>query len=159
MNLSIAAAAAALALAGPLAHAKQPDPVTVVNPPAAPANVRDVDAAGRRPFQVSVIASTNTPQALFVPTPGTRLVVEFVSMEQFGVTPPVSRVFVSVVPDPAQPGNATFTHFVPVLGTAAAQPMRLYVEPGQALTVNPANGTGASERCCFISVTGYLINP
>ena len=157
MKPSIAIAFAAFALAGAPALARQPDPVTVVNPASAPANVRDVDAAGRRPFQVSVIASTNTPQALFVPTPGTRLVVEFVSMEQFGVTPPVSRVFVSVAPDPAQPGNVSFTHFVPVLGTAAAQPMRLYVEPGQALAVNPANGTGASERCCFISVTGYVI--
>jgi len=130
--------------------------VTVVNPASNPVQARDVDNPAFQPFQASVVASFNSPTVLYVVPTGKRLVVEFFSSEIFAASP--TRYFVSVAADPTQPGNVFVTHFLPPpsSGIAVASPVRLYVAPGQALVVNPAgNATG---NCCFISITGYLVN-
>jgi hypothetical protein len=104
-----------------------------------------------------VVAAFNTPTVLYVVPAGKRLVVEFFSSEIFGPSP--TRYFVSVAADPTQPGNVFMTHFFPPPssgGVAVASPVRLYVAPGQALVVNPAGN--AAGNCCFISITGYLVN-
>lgn len=130
--------------------------VTVVNPGSNPVQARDVDNPAFQPFQASVVASFNSPTVVYVVPAGKRLVVEFFSSEIFAASP--TRYFVSVAADPTQPGNVLMTHFFPPPspGIAIASPIRLYVAPGQALVVNPAgNATG---NCCFISITGYLVN-
>ena len=130
--------------------------VTVVNPASNPVQARDVDNPAFQPFQASVVAAFNSPTVLYVVPAGKRLVVEFFSSEIFGASP--TRYFVSVAADPTQPGNVFMTHFFPPpsSGIAVASPVRLYVAPGQALVVNPAGS--AAGNCCFISITGHLVN-
>ncbi len=131
-------------------------PVTVVNPVSAPVQARNVDNPAFQPFQAITVAPFNTPTVLYVVPAGKRLTVEFFSSEVFNQNP--TRFIIASAADPTQPGSVLMTHFLPPpsSGIAIASPLRLYVDPGQALVVNPA-GNGAGN-CCFISITGYLIN-
>jgi len=130
--------------------------VTVVNPASNPVQARDIDNPAFQPFQATVVAAFNSPTVLYAVPSGKRLVVEFFSSEIFGTSP--TRYLVSVAADPTQPGNVFMTHFFPPpsSGIAIASPVRLYVAPGQALVVNA--GGNAAGNCCFISITGYLVN-
>jgi hypothetical protein len=116
--------------------------------------VRNVDNAAFQPVFFS--ASLNYPSSaqLYVVPAGKRLVIEFFSAEIFAA-PPLR--FALAVGDPATPGISNMIHFIPppAQGIAIAQPMRMYVDAGQSVTVFVSSTVAGS---CAVSVTGHLVN-
>jgi len=103
---------------------------------------------------------------------GKRLVVEHFSSE-VGVasTTTVNRFGLGIT-NPSSPGSFRFSHFIPPAfsspcGTCVpnqvevvtSQPVRLYVEAGEALVVNVTfSGPVGPDAFGFFSATGYLID-
>ena len=164
-------------IAGPLPLPVTGD-VTVINGPTEPVPTRDVDNPARQPIQAEAVAGSGTLTGpanfvLFTVPAGKRLVVEHFSSE-VGIdqTASVNRYVLGIAPDPNQPGNSTFGHFLAPsyhspCGTCgagtelfvASQPIRMYVDAGNALVVNIAfSGSVGSNGFGFFRVTGYLVD-
>jgi len=159
-------------------EAAKPSDVMVINDPTEPVPTHDVDNPARRPIQASAAAGSGelTGPAnfvLFTVPAGKRLVVEHFS-SQVGIasTASVNRYVLGIAPDPGQPGNSIFAHFLAPTyhspcGTCgegtelfiASQPIRMYVNAGHALVVNITfSGDVGSSGFGFFAVTGYLVD-
>jgi len=133
-------------------------------------------ASIRQPIQVEGGGPVTGPglnSTLYVVPAGKRLIVEHFSSEAgmaSGIT--VSRYLLGVAPDPGNPGTVNFAHFIApnssspcglcVAGqveVVASQPIRMYVEAGQALVVGVTfSGSVGPSAFAFLSVSGYLID-
>ena len=152
--------------------------VTVINNPTEPVPTRDVDNPARRPVQEGVAAPSGTLTGgsnfvLFTVPAGKRLVVEHFSSE-VGIlsTASLNRYVLGIAPEPNQPGNSIFAHFIAPTyhspcGTCgsgyelfvASQPIRMYVDAGQALVLNITfSGAVGDYAFGFFAISGYLIN-
>ena len=161
------------------AEAAKPSEVIVINEPTEPVPTRDVDNPVRQPVQASRAVGTGflTGPAnfvLFTVPAGKHLIVEHFS-SQVGIASEtsVNRYVLSIAPDPNQPGNTTFGHFLaptyhlPCGYTCqgdtelfiASQPIRMYVDAGHALVVNISfTGAVGPYGFGFFAVTGYLVD-
>ena len=84
----------------------------------------------------------------------------------------VNRYLLGVAPDPGNPSTVNFAHFIaPAFSSPcglcvggqveviASQPIRMYVESGQALVVGVVfSGSVGPSAFAFLSVSGYLID-
>jgi hypothetical protein len=152
--------------------------VVVINDPTQPIPTRDVDTPATQPIQAQAVAPLGTLTGpanfvLFTVPAGKRLVVEYFS-SQVGIasTASVDRYALVIAPDPGQPGNASFAHYVApafhspcgtCAGTTelfvASQPIRMYVDTGQALVVNISfSGAVGPSGFGFFGFSGYLVD-
>ena len=169
----------ALVLIAPhCAEAAKPSDVIVINEPTDPVPTRDVDNPARRPVQASVAAPSGTLTGpanfvLFTVPEGKRLVVEHFSSEVgIASTASVNRYVLGIASNPSEPGLSSFAHFIAPsyhspCGTCgeggelfvASQPIRMYVNAGQALVVNITFSGGVGPFAFgFFAISGYLIN-
>ncbi|HEY7338901.1 MAG TPA: hypothetical protein VH639_28690 [Bryobacteraceae bacterium] len=151
---------------GAVVHAANGGPsVTVEGPLPLP-----VTTTATQPIQITRFGQTNAPGinlVLYVVPAGKRLIVEHFSSEAVvasGTT--LDRYALNVANNPQDPGTASFSHFIPAsappCGTCAivaTQPIRMYVEAGQALVANVGfTGVIGPTASVFVSVSGYLVN-
>ena len=128
--------------------------VNVVNTP----SVKDADAPGRMPFQTfakaSVSAGAYSYTSLVTVPVNQRLVVEYVSGYCGNFTAGGAVGLMSLTP--AQ--DSSGFHYLPktFLTDVNSVPIRLYVNPGDALNIF-VNNPGGSGAACFLSVTGYFV--
>ena len=160
----------ALSLAPSPAHAT--DKVLVTNRTSRPV---PVTATVNEPVQAISEASLSGPTnvVIYVVPAHRRLVVEHFSSE-LGVasTTSVNRYSLGVASDPSMPGGVRFSHFIaPAFSSpcgtcvagqvevVASQPIRMYVEAGEALVVNVTfSGPVGPDSFGFFSVSGYMID-
>ena len=121
-------------------------------------------------IQVTQFGQTTSPGinlVLYVVPAGKRLIVEHFSSEATVTSGTmVSRYVLGVAKDPQNPGAVSFSHFIsassPPCGTCASvasQPIRMYVEAGQALVSNVAfAGVIGPTASVFVSASGYLVD-
>ena len=133
-------------------------------------------ASIRQPIQVQgggSVTGIGLNSTLYVVPAGKRLIVEHFSSEAGMVSgTTVNRYLLGVAPDPGNPSTVNFAHFIaPAFSSpcglcvggqvevVASQPIRMYVEAGQALVVAVAlSGSGGPSAFAFLSVSGYLID-
>jgi hypothetical protein len=123
-----------------------------------------------QPIQVGQFGQTNTPGfnlVLYVVPTGKRLIVEHFSSDASVMSGTlVSRYILGIANDPQNPGTESFSHFIPapapLCGTCpivVSQPIRMYVEAGQALVANVGfGGVIGPTASVFVSASGYLVN-
>lgn len=145
-----------------------PVPVTVGNLPAAPVPVRDVDNPARQPFQVqgegAFAFSTTFSTTVFTVPANKRLVIQFASAL---VNVPVGQK-VRLRVGKLGGGGAAFLvatlqgTFTPIATPAdfytASQPMLLYAEAGDFITVTAIRDSTTGNGAADFWVTGYLID-
>ena len=129
-----------------------------------------VTTTATRPIQVTQFGQTTAPGinlVLYVVPAGKRLIVEHFSSEATVTSGTiVSRYILGVAKDPQNPGTASFSHFISAFSPAcstcaivASQPIRMYVEAGQALVSNVAfTGVIGPTASVFVSASGYLVD-
>jgi len=173
MAYALAAFAALASISAQTSNAAPPtQDVNIAN---TPLPTRDVDNPARQPIQVfasqSIVSSVASAVVFTVP-PGKRLVVEHFSSEVGVPTGTVVNAYGLAVTDPAQPGFASFEHFVPpafhspcancVAGSdlwVTSQPIRLYVDAGKTLRIAVSvNGATGNSAFVFFSASGYLVD-
>ena len=133
-------------------------------------------ASIRQPIQVQgggSVTGLGLNSTLYVVPAGKRLIVEHFSSEAGMVSgTTVNRYLLGVAPVPGNPGTINFAHFIaPTFSSpcgscvsgqvevVASQPIRMYVEAGQALVVAVAlSGSGGPSAFAFLSVSGYLVD-
>jgi hypothetical protein len=133
-------------------------------------------ASIRQPIQVEgggSVTGFGLNSTLYVVPAGKRLIVEHFSSEAGMVSgTTVNRYLLGVAPNPANPSTVNFAHFIaPAFSSpcgtcasgqvevVASQPIRMYVEAGQALVVAVAfSGPVGPSGFAFLSVSGYLID-
>ncbi|HEY7390693.1 MAG TPA: hypothetical protein VH640_19405 [Bryobacteraceae bacterium] len=157
--------------AAAVVHAADGGPST---PAASPLSL-PVTATVNQPVQVTQGGIVSGPAnfVLYTVPKGKRLIVEHFSSEagmQTGTT--VNRYILGVANDPNNPGTVSFNHFIApsfsspcgtcVAGqveVVASQPIRMYVEAGQALVVAVTfSGPVGANAFVFLSASGYLVN-
>jgi hypothetical protein len=123
-----------------------------------------------QPIQVTQFGQTNAPGTnlvLYVVPAGKRLIVEHFSSEALVAAGTLlSRYALNVANNPQDPGTASFSHFIPAPSPpcgacpiVVSQPLRIYVEAGQALVANVGfTGVIGPTASVFVSVSGYLVN-
>jgi hypothetical protein len=158
-------------LAPKTAHALVATLVQVVNTSANPVAVEEV----RNPVQASGGGTVTGPTnfVLYVVPTGKRLIVEHFSSEAgMASSTTVNRYILAVADDPNNPGFTSFAHFIAPASSSpcgtcfpnevevvASQPIRMYVEAGQALVVNITfSGLVGANAFAFFGVSGYLVN-
>jgi hypothetical protein len=130
----------------------------------------------KQPIQVEgggSVTGLGLNSTLYVVPAGKRLIVEHFSSEAGMVSgTTVNRYLLGVAPDPGNPSTVNFAHFIaPTFSSpcgtcasgqvevVASQPIRMYVEAGQALVVGVAfSGSVGPSGFAFLSVSGYLID-
>jgi hypothetical protein len=155
------------------AHGPPTENVHVTN---TPLPTRDVDNAARQPIQTQggqgIGQFTGLPLVIYTVPPGKRLVVEHFSSEMGTATGTAVDRYILAASDPAQPGSATFVHFIPpayhapcglcVAGSelwVASQPIRMYVDGGKALVAGVTlSASAGANTFVFYSVSGYLVD-
>ena len=133
-------------------------------------------ASIKQPIQVQgggSVSGLGLNTTLYVVPAGKRLIVEHFSSEAgmaSGTT--VNRYLLGVAPDPGNPSTVNFAHFIAPTFTSpcgscvggqvevvASQPIRMYVEAGQALVVGITfSGSVGPSAFAFLGVSGYLID-
>lgn len=165
--------AAAVLVASPLPAAPPTSNVNVVNEPTVRVvnqpEVRDADHPARQAFQISLCTGGwppgcgSTPDQFTVPA-DKRLVIEYVSAHcnanHFSDT--LSSISVQTIVDgvpafhslvPVFMGNsASFRHYV------AAQQMRVYADPGTAVTGVAGGFPAAGRMGCLMGLSGTLVD-
>ena len=123
-----------------------------------------------QPIEITQFGQANGPGTnlvLYIVPAGKRLVVEHFSSEAnvaSGTT--LDRYALNIANNPQDPATASFSHFIPapapLCGTCpivSSQPIRMYVEAGQALVANVGfTGVIGPTASVFVSVSGYLVN-
>jgi len=139
--------------------------VTIENPLPLPVTTTAV-----QPIQVGQFGQTNTPGfnlVLYVVPTGKRLIVEHFSSEANVMSGTVvSRYILAIANDPQNPVVESFSHFIPATSplcvscpSVASQPIRMYVEAGQALVANVGfGGVIGPTASVFVSANEYLVN-
>ena len=155
---------------------KPANDVIVINGPTEPVPTRDVTP--HQPIQAEAVAQLGTLTGptnftLFTVPAGKALVVEHFSSEVgIASTASVNRYVLGIAPNPGEPGNSSFAHYIAPTyhspcGTCgggtelfvASQPIRMYVNAGHALVVNITFSSGVgSSGFGFFAVTGYLVD-
>jgi hypothetical protein len=127
-------------------------------------NVKDVDAAGRKPFQTGIVSITvptgqQTFQVLATVPDNQRLVVEYVSGFCNGIGGP-GLAYVALNSDAPGAPHKEFEFlgkdFV-VDGTPANAAVRFYANPGETFGVYVSPELYSSGYC-QITVSGYYVN-
>ena len=148
---------------------KPPSDVVVINNPTTPVPTRDVDNPATQPIQVQAVAGVGTLTGpanfvLFTVPAGKRLVVEHFSSEVgIASTASVNRYALVTDQNFAFVAPAFHSPCGTCAGTTelfiASQPIRMYVDAGQALVVNITfSGAVGPSGFGFFSVSGYLVD-
>ena len=143
--------------------------VVVTNTAASPALVRNVDEGSRQPFQrpfsVNLAPTEGSGEATFTVPADKRIVVEYASLR--ASLPPDQTVFVNIGTTAAgqsalhpmvisDQGMYGVLHLV-----GAAQPMRIYADPGTIIRVqfarDPSAGAPGSANF-FVTLSGYRVD-
>ena len=157
--------------AGAQAKEKKSD-VVVTNPSSRPV---PVTSTVNQPIQAEGGGLLTGPSnfVIYVVPAGKRLIVEHFSSEVgVAAATTVNRFSLGIAVDPSSPGGVRFSHFIPPdfsapCGTCspgqvevvASEPIRMYVEAGEALVVNVVFSAAVGANAFgFFSVTGYLID-
>jgi hypothetical protein len=128
-----------------------------------------------QPVQVTQGGIVNGPSSfvLYVVPKDKRLIVEHFSSEagmMSGTT--VNRYILGAANDPSNPGTLSFSHFIAPSSSSpcgscfggqvevvGSQPIRMYVEAGQALVGGITfSGPVGPNAFVFLSASGYLVN-
>jgi hypothetical protein len=148
-------------------NAPPPGDVNVVNPATSPVLVRDVDRPTEQPYQdtaeITIPFDETGGTGALNPVPaGKRLVVEYATaranlpagqMAKVTLVVGMIRYELPFIP------QGTFG-FSPALRTflAGSEPVRLYVNAGETLSVATERSTGDGAAFVRVSISGHLVN-
>lgn len=148
-------------------NAPPPSDVNVVNPATSPVLVRDVDRPAAQPYQDTLdlamqFGEINGTGALDPVPAGKRLVVEYATaratlsagqMATVTLVVGMIRYELPVIPQGTF-GTSIFTRTL----LAGSEPVRLYVNAGETLSVATERTEGDGGASVRVSISGHLVN-
>ena len=148
-------------------NAPPPSNINVINPATNPVLVRDLDRPTEQPYRDTVAITmsfddTGSTGGLDPVPAGKRLVVEYATAHAnipFGEMAQVALVVGTIRYDLPFIPQGTFG-FPPAVRTflAGSEPMRLYVNAGEAVSVATERSSGDGAAFVRVSISGHLVN-
>ena len=143
-----------------------PQDVNIINPTSSPVPVRNVDNAGRQPFQSHIQCSldgTNACNGTLTPPSGKELVIEFVSIDLFADSGATAYPPALTVPQ----GGSQEIYFFPLAQQiddgsevvfVGVHQTRLYAGPSGDVQLHCALSRSVSLGACDATISGYVVD-